>query len=1187
MKRSLVFRLVLLTTVLTVLLGGAKVWAVTGPNTVATNGFPWVVRLTDQSGGPTGTGSYITNGVVLTAAHCVTFARQAGPGVTNFNGQSSDRVTIGGQQYFALGVADPLYANLGADPNDIGLYLVLNQPAVPGGVLPALATSADAALNTGSTVAVLGFGKSPKGGLPIFGTMTMSNAAYTTQVTGLANVTPNTYAFTKPPSSEMTDPGDSGGPYIANIGGVNKIVAVHTTGFTSNGVKVAALGVRVDSHTDFVTGNGQNMGAGVYQATLVRMTNTAATTWSAAGSWIRASTNFNMAPQINDVAILDPTTASDAGTVVTLDVNTANLNGLLSDVTLQANGHALNVGGSSGILNGGNINVTGAGSVMNIGTKLDNEGTVTIGQNGTAYIATALPNIYTTYNLGLFNGSNATLSVTAGGNLAVTNVSRYTLLQNSDASSVVSLQGDATGAATITVGRVDSYGVFNVGQRGMLQLANAFINEVPGQFSIAGGVAGGATGSVFQMINYGSVNVGAGGTLLAGYTVRNFGPIGVTGGTLLTTNFTLGFVTNISANLQFTSPASTTGSVTMTSGNIGVTNGFLQGTLNVQTGTFTMNGGNLSVDNMFVTNTAGLFSLNGGVVTTSFTRVSNGGDFWVGSNAVPASLNLDNNSHVFGNGLIIAATANSAGSVSFYGTSLLVTNGSTLLGLSGVGQMSVSNGTFTARDMTIGVTNGSQGTFLNLNTGTTVINNTFTVGAQPGATGTVLVTGGQLSILATTLVFGVQIGSAGVGSMIISNGLVTSGTTVTTVGYTNGGQGFLSVAGGTLLVNGLTMGFFGGATGTTFIAGGELDATNGPINMGLQGATGSMTITGGLVRTLGVGVANGSGSVGTLTVSGGQMYVPFGMEVASTFLAKGAVWVTGGELEATNSQFYIGDGGVGTMTVSNGTVTVSDVVVADAFLGQGSLTVAGGTMTITNSLRIADGSVVSGLMNMTTGSVLITGGNLTITNGSTVVGNVGSGSLTISNVTVQTRDVTIAAQLGSAGTLTLNNGTLATTSLYNNTNGFIMGVGTIAGPVTNAGTISPGFSPGTIFITGKLTLQPSSTVVMELGGTDPADYDHIIISNALQADGTLNVSLINSFAPADGNTFDIFGFTSASGQFAITNLPALNPGLSWDTSNLMTMGELAVVPEPSSLLLVFTGCGLGVLLFRRRSRRDT
>ncbi len=64
-----------------------------------------------------------------------------------------------------------------------------------------------------------------------------------------------------------------------------------------------------------------------------------------------------------------------------------------------------------------------------------------------------------------------------------------------------------------------------------------------------------------------------------------------------------------------------TGAVLMTSGNIGVTNADKDGQLLVSVGTFTMNGGFLSADQIVVTNPAiSQFSLNGGVVTSSFTK---------------------------------------------------------------------------------------------------------------------------------------------------------------------------------------------------------------------------------------------------------------------------------------------------------------------------------------------------------------------------------------------------------------------------------------------------------------------------------------------------------------------------------------------------------------------------------------
>ena len=154
-----------------------------------------------------------------------------------------------------------------------------------------------------------------------------------------------------------------------------------------------------------------------------------------------------------------------------------------------------------------------------------------------------------------------------------------------------------------------------------------------------------------------------------------------------------------------------------------------------------------------------------------------------------------------------------------------------------------------------------------------------------------------------------------------------------------------------------------------------------------------------------------------------------------------------------------------------------------------------------------------------------------MTNGPTYVGKYGVGQLTISNSTMQTRDVTISSQLGSLGTLTLMSGTLMTSNLFNGTNGVINGVGTISGPVTSAGTISPGFSPGRIFTTSNLTLQATSTVSMELGGTDTNLYDQIFVGNNLQVDGTLDVSLINAFDPALNNTFHLFDFAFLRRRF--------------------------------------------------------
>ena len=62
------------------------------------------------------------------------------------------------------------------------------------------------------------------------------------------------------------------------------------------------------------------------------------------------------------------------------------------------------------------------------------------------------------------------------------------------------------------------------------------------------------------------------------------------------------------------------------------------------------------------------------------------------------------------------------------------------------------------------------------------------------------------------------------------------------------------------------------------------------------------------------------------------------------------------------------------------------------------------------------------------------------------------------------------------------------------------------------------------------------------------------------------------------NTFQLFDWTgvSPSGQFAqvINDLPT---GYRWDTSQLYTLGEVTLVPEPSAFALLGIGVIIGLL----------
>jgi len=307
-----------------------------------------------------------------------------------------------------------------------------------------------------------------------------------------------------------------------------------------------------------------------------------------------------------------------------------------------------------------------------------------------------------------------------------------------------------------------------------------------------------------------------------------------------------------------------------------------------------------------------------------------------------------------------------------------------------------------------------------------------------------------------------------------------------------------------------------------------------------------------------------------------------------------------------NAKVIVGRNGIGMLYVTNGNVTANQVNLGNGSSSQSSFLILNGPSTYwTNTTKVQIGDneyshhnelwIQNGAtMKLTSSSVqvgyasstnsllldtngrLFTGGNSHIGNGTsnntaTVQGGAiwdnGNGTLVVGYVggagnllTIGTGSVVgnmSAATVSAANTLNLHGGLLqsASTYVYGTVNGF----GSIAGDTTiySGGLLAPGGSIAAITFSNNLTLAGTTLLNLDKLNTNGSN-DSVHVFGTLAMGGTLTAINTGAVLVA-GDTFQLFTFAGQSGDFAVTNLPSLNPGLSWDTSQLDSQGIIAVV----------------------------
>ncbi|HXJ64667.1 MAG TPA: hypothetical protein VNN79_13010, partial [Actinomycetota bacterium] len=237
-----------------------------------------------------------------------------------------------------------------------------------------------------------------------------------------------------------------------------------------------------------------------------------------------------------------------------------------------------------------------------------------------------------------------------------------------------------------------------------------------------------------------------------------------------------------------------------------------------------------------------------------------------------------------------------------------------------------------------------------------------------------------------------------------------------------------------------------------------------------------------------------------------------------------------------------------THTLSKGSYQIDSPATMEMFSadiqtigGNTSLTLDGPTSMILDASNTSN----DGLRNLATvaatGMLTIQDGrNLTVPNGLSDAGTVA---------------------VGSGDTLTLTAGTLQVTST-----GLLSGFGTVAGPVANAGVVSPGMQPGDI---GDLTIVGASTQAsggvlrIEIEFTGSGEYDRLLVNgHPVTLSGTIEVVNITPFTPSNGDVITPLEYGTRSGQFATVSwtVPA---GLTATAVYHPTSADIVVGPAAS------------------------
>ena len=424
------------------------------------------------------------------------------------------------------------------------------------------------------------------------------------------------------------------------------------------------------------------------------------------------------------------------------------------------------------------------------------------------------------------------------------------------------------------------------------------------------------------------------------------------------------------------------------------------------------------------------------------------------------------------------------------------------------------------------------------------------------------------------------------------------------------GTGGLSTNGGSVQLNSVRVGGEFGSGGTLRVNGGSVDVANAmTVSTYFTGPSRVVVENGGRLDTGNTGFESVVSLTNSVTVSGAGSRWTGGF-VFTDGEVNGRVVVEDGAA-ATLSNLSLGGEGAETGQVvvegsGSSLTSINDIQIDGSGSGPAADRLAAFDVSDGASVQANRLSLGTRRAGLTTGRIDGSGTTLDLLDGGITLGVAGpssnqSASLRVTNgatVTVggdlnllntdDTRGFSSDLVVASGGSIDLqgNNLNLAGIVRVDTAGGLLLNVGGVS---FDGGALEIGSSPGVLKVAGNFTmtnvLDPSTRIIFEINGTDPADYDRLRVGGTADLQGFLRVSL--GYAAAAGDRFDILDFATLvdSGYTLFLDPANLDDGLSWDSSAFASTGVLHIVPEPAAAALL--GVGGLALLGRSRGSRPT